>query len=460
MNFLSFKWIKIAGCVMVCTSMLFGRVEIKTENPDLKLGVTGLGWVESGQMVKFFNLDKELDHNWINHTFMDLTLDAIYKERLKISLGTEGLMWFNVPKMRGTGQATYVHQENATFIITEANAAYSFGDVNSPYLSITAGLFPYKYNPQARNLGEYLFRSGTYPAYLINNFDRVYARLTGFKLSSDLLAGKLHQDLIFNIETEIPPFYDGSLSYLLDYNPSKIISLGAGISFAHLASVDERVTTPKDEPKNIYNSTPGDTGYYTFRGTKLMANLCFDPKAIFNASQNGTGIFGEEDFKIYGEALILGLENYPANDSIDPMTGSRTPGKNTWGYDDVLKKMPVIFGFNFPTFKILNVLSLEFEWYGCEYPNSYKNRLGPGKSSSYPVPDDPARIQVNYAATDNWKWSVYAKRTFLNDHLGCVLQVARDHIRNITLVNESYDYEEVLSRPDQFWWMAKIFAAF
>lgn len=461
MRFIASQWIKTTTYVCICASLLFARVEIKTENPDLKLGIGCQGWDESGQMEKFYNLDVELDHAWINHTFLDLNFDAIYKERLKLSFGAEGEMWFNVPKQRGTGQATYVHEENATFIVTEANAAYSFGDVHSPYLSIMAGLFPYKYNPEARNLGEYLFRSGTYPAFLITNFDRSYARLTGFKLSSDLLEGALHQDLIYNIETEIPPFYDGTLSYLFDFNfLNKMFDIGGGISFYHLVSVDERITTPTKVPKNQYITAQGDTGYYTFKGTKLMGRLCFDPLAIVKKNNS---IFGSEDLKIYGEALILGLENYPANDSIDPMTGSSTPGKNIWGYDSLKNKIPLIFGINIPTCKILDVLSLEGEWYGCTYPNSYKNRLGPGNTLSYPIPDNPSRAAVDYSKTDNWKWSIYAKKTFFDGHLGCVLQFARDHSRNVTLINESYDYEEALSKGGkngQWWWMGKIIASF
>lgn len=33
------------------------------------------------------------------------------------------------------------------------------------------GYFPYKFNPDATNLGEFLFRTGTYPLYLISNFN-------------------------------------------------------------------------------------------------------------------------------------------------------------------------------------------------------------------------------------------------------------------------------------------------
>jgi hypothetical protein len=465
MTFHTSMWIKTAGSVCIGASLLFARVEVKTENPDLMLGISGQVWDESGQMVKcYVQSGGEVAHAWINRTFFDLTIDVIYSERLKMVFGIEGETWFNFAQRSASSQdAFWVHKENSTFIVKDANGTYSFGDVRSPYLSITAGLFSYKYNPQARNLGEYLFRSGTYPAFLINNFDLVYARLTGFKLSSDLFEGKLHQDLIYNIETEIPPFFDGTVSYLVDYNLIKMFDFGAGISFYHLVSVDDNETTPTTGARAINNqfiNAPGDTGYYTVRGTKLMGRLCFDPKAVLNLMGIGSGFFGNEDLKLYGEALVLGLENYPANDSFD-ITGSRHLGYNTWGYDSLKKKIPVIFGFNVPTLKILDVLSTEFEWYGCPYPNSYANRLGAGIHQGYPVPDDNnKRPGIDYAKIDSWKWSVYAKKTFLNDRLGCVLQVARDHIRNTSLINEAYSYEEALSKPDQWYWMAKIVSKF
>jgi hypothetical protein len=460
----SSQWIKAAGSIGVCASLLFARVEVKTDDPDLKLGFSSKGWVESGQMVKcFIQSGGELEHTWINRTFLDLTVDAIYKEHLKMAIGIEGEMWFNFAQRSASSQDPfYVHKANSTFFITDANASYSFGDVRSPYLSITAGLFPFKYNAQARNLGEYLFRSGTYPAYLINNFDLAFARLTGFKVTSDLLGGNLHQDLIFNIETDIPPFYDGTLSYLVNYNLKKMLDFGAGVSLYHLVSVDENETTPKKgeyASNNRFVKAPGDTGYYTIRGTKVMSRLCFDPKVVLNVLGIGTGFFGSEDLKLYGEASILGLENYPANDSIDPVMGSRRNKYNTWGYDSLKNKTPALFGLNIPAFKILDVLSAEFEWYGCPYPNSYSNRLGAGIHQGFPVPDDPKR-PINFAKVDNWKWSIYAKKTFFNDHLGCVFQVARDHIRNLSMINEAYNYEEALSRPDQYWWMAKIVTNF
>jgi len=448
-----FKKNLTASIILLAASLSFGKIDLQIPNQDMTLGLSCAAWQESGQFVDYFNGASELNHQWINRTFLDVLFNATYKERLQMAMGVEGKMWFNVPKLRGTGQATYVHEQNSTFIVSDANMSYSFGDMKAPYLSAQFGLFPYKYDQEARNLGEYLFRTGTYPAYIINNFDLAFARLTGLKVSSDLF-GCLHQDLILSAETTIPPFNDISLSYLADYNYQKIVDVGVGVQFYDLISVDDRVTTPHIA-KNQYVTSSGDTGYYTFSGTKLMAKVCFDPKQGFPI-----GIFGKEDCKIYAEAAILGLESYPRNDSVTALSQGTGSGKNYWGYDSLKNKIPIMFGFNIPTFKLLDVFALEAEWYGCPYPNSYENRLGPGPNTSYPVPDSPIHLAFANYASDNWKWSVYAKKTFFEEHLGFVVQLSRDHTRNETLIDESYDYEEAFSLNKQWMWMAKIVGKF
>jgi hypothetical protein len=439
--------------ILLFASLTLAKIDLQISNQELTLGLSCAAWQESGQFVDFFNSTVELNHQWINRTFLDVLLNATYRERLQMAMGVEGKMWFNIPKLRGTGQATYVHEQNSTFIISDANASYSFGNMQAPFLSAKIGLFPYKYDQEARNLGEYLFRTGTYPAYIINNFDLPFARLTGLKISSDLFGG-LHQDLILSAETTIPPFNDVSLTYIADYNLRKIFDVGLGVQFADLISVDERVTTPH-LAKNQYVTANGDTGYYTFRGTKLMAKICFDPKQFFPLD-----IFGKEDGKLYTEATVLGVESYPRNDSVTLLSPGTGSGKNYWGYDSIKNKIPIMFGFNIPTFKILDVFAIEGEWYGCPYPNSFQNRLGPGATTSYPVPDNPVHLNFANYASDNWKWSVYAKKTFFNEHLGLVLQLSRDHSRNETLINESYDYEEAMSLNKQWMWMAKVVAQF
>jgi hypothetical protein len=284
---------------------------------------------------------------------------------------------------------------------------------------------------------------------LINNFDQPFARLTGFKLNNTLF-GTLHQDLLLTFETDIPPFYDASLSYIVNYDISNFINVGAGVEFAHLFYVDKKQTSPKD-PTTRY-MTGNDTNYYTFKGTKLMARTSFDPKPFIPLS-----IFGKEDLKIYSEAVILGLENYPRNDTVGPYDGS---GKNFWGYDSLKNKIAVLIGLNVPTFKLLDVLSIETEWYGCPYPNNYKTEDGLGSAPSLPLPDLLPAKGIN---RNKWKWSVYAKKMLLHDRFGVIFQCARDNMRLQSITDQSMTSEMESSldlNNDMWWWMTKIVAQF
>ena len=180
-----------------------------------------------------------------------------------------------------------------------------------------------------------------------------------------------------------------------------------------------------------------------------MGRICFNPQRFFPGD-----LFGKEDLKLYAEAALLGVRNYPAND-----TNPLSRDKNPWGYDSLKKKIPVVVGFNIPTFKVFDVLAFELEYYGCPYPNSYKRRLGPGPTQSYPVPDARNHPNMDYD-TDNLKWSLYIKKTFFEEHLGVILQFARDHTRNETVIDEAFDYEEALGKSDHWWWMMKLLAQF
>ena len=453
MNYLLFK-IKIIQTasifLLVFSSVTMGRIQLLTRDSTVNLGISSAGWLESGQIIKGYILDgRPIDHQWLQKSCLNLVIDAKLSERIQIAAGVEGAMFLNAPKGGASSQQYYIWRLNSIFIVDRAYGSYSWGDPAYPLLSVTAGRYPYKYNQEARNLGEYLFRSGTYPAYLINNFDLPFARLTGLKLSSNLFY-KLHQDLMLTFETEIPPYYDASLSYIADYTIGKFLNIGAGVEFAHLISVDERQTTPKNT-RTLYDSTPS---YYTFRGTKIMARLSFDPKPFipFNA-------FGREDLKIFAEAAVLGLEEYPANDSLNSFTSTKN---NIWGYDTLKNKIPVVFGMNIPAFKILDVLSAEFEWYGCPYPNNYATELGKGNLPSLPLPDFFGRSDRGYVVDDNWKWSFYAKKMFAHDRLGVILQIARDHMRIESLLDEAkyYNLEESLGLKDHWWWSSKIYWAF
>ena len=92
-------------------------------------------------------------------------------------------------------------------------------------------MFTFKYNPDGRNFGDYIFRTGTYPTYIITNFDFPAARLLGLHLSSDPIAN-LHADLLLTSEAFIYPLFDFSLTGIASYKLFNAIEIGAGIDFA------------------------------------------------------------------------------------------------------------------------------------------------------------------------------------------------------------------------------------
>ena len=70
-------------------------------------------------------------------------------------------------------------------------------------LTVELGYYPFKYNPQSTNLGEYLFRSGTYPGWLVTGFEHSIDRpkLEGVHVSHAIGSTvRLKQDLIVSTE--------------------------------------------------------------------------------------------------------------------------------------------------------------------------------------------------------------------------------------------------------------------
>ena len=453
---------KMTGVVLLAVSLVFADVGLKTVNEDISLGITGDASMQAGQAKNYYYKDDiEYNHQWIQQNFLHLGIDATYSKKLQIKMGIEGRLWYSLPDQSGktTGQAYALYDKTLTYSLYEACGTYLFSNLlGSPLsLSITAGLFRYKYNPEVRNLGEYLFRSLAYPAVLINYFDQTDARLAGIKISSDLPLDedflKLHGDLMLTFETEMYPFFDATPSFVGNCMIGKFLDVGLGVSLYHVLPVNSSLTRPQTDPRNLYIKN-GHTYFYTYGGTKLMARLSFDPKGILQyvGAEEIASLFGKEDLKIYSEAALLGLENYPHNDSVKSPQQNKG---NLWGYDTLSHKIPVVMGFNFPGFKVLDLISFEFEWYGCSYPMNLANAVRLGGQYAYPIPAEYTKPLWWYTS-DNWKWSVYAKKMLANNHLSIILQFARDHMRFQHILDEPKVYEEALVRPNDWWWTTKV----
>jgi hypothetical protein len=453
---------KTIGVVLCAVPLVFADVGLKTANEDVTLGITGDASMQAGQAEKYYYKDAtEYTHQWIQQNLLHLGIDAVYSKKLRIKMGIEGRLWYSLPDQSGktTGQAYALYDKTLTYSLYEACGTYLFDNLfDSPLsLSVTLGLFRYKYNPDVRNLGEYLFRSLAYPAVLINYFDQTDARLGGIKISGDLPLSdnflKLHGDLMLTFETEMYPFFDATPSFLGNCRLGNFLDAGLGVSLYHVLPVNSGLTRPETDPRNLYIKN-GKAYFYTYGGTKLMARFGFDPKEILKliGAEEIASFFGKEDLKIYSEAAILGFESYPRNDSVNSPQQNKG---NLWGYDTLSHKIPVVIGFNVPGFKVLDLISLEFEWYGCSYPMNLSNAVRLGGQYAYPIPAAYTK-PLSWYSSDNWKWSVYAKKMLANDHLSIILQIARDHMRFQHILDEPKVYEEALVRPESWWWTTKV----
>jgi len=379
-----------------------------------------------------------LEHVWLTQIIVNVGTEMRLWSRLRINSAVEAKLWHNTyPRNAIYLVSNFIApDENQTFLLDRADGVYTWGSPERFAVEGQLGYFPYKYNPDARNLGEFLFRGGVYPAYLLGEFDFPLARLAGLRIGLSLWK-KTKVDLLVTPEIDFPPFGDITLSGLLGYTPWRALSVQAGISLSHLISVSDAATTPM-VANNSYLKENGDTAYYTFKGTKLMGRITLDPKRIF--LRNGIRVLDENDLRIYAEAAVLGLKNYPASAETNP-----------YGYGTLAQKVPVLLGATLPCFRILDVLAIEAEWYGCRYANSYQQVVQYG----YPLPMQPfnGRDTSDYRR-DDWKWSVYAKRS-CGGHFALVFQAARDHSRHLSQFVENVDREEMFHTKGQWYWMAK-----
>jgi len=420
----------ITAIFLFITASMSSAGLIADENMTYQL--FGKASIEAGEVVSGQNNSPNaLDHLWLERTTLHLGLEAIYKEQLKINVVVEGNMLFPHPYYTEAAELHVFYPING-FSVYQAFGTYTFiGDISKPKLEIGAGLFPFKFDPYSTNLGEYPLRSSCYPSLTQNSFDQDSVRVLGLRASSNI--GDLKLDLLLTSEINYWPLMDFSLAGFAEYKLFNFIDLGLGINFYRLFPVEASKTTPKIIDNQI-PYTGADTSkieYYTFAGTMVNARLALDLKEIPKALGVSTDIFGHKDLWLYGELAVLGLKDYE------------------YMYDTLSQRMPLMMGFNFPCFKLLDVFSIECEYWDNPHVNSYRGIW----SNQLPQWPPEKNDQTDKA---KWKWSVYAKKSVLKDHVQLMFQIARDHYF-LPVYNNSVtvaDAEETLKQyKDYAWWM-------
>ena len=431
-------------------------------------GVAGDAWDQDAAI----KVDIPVSHAWLGNPLARLNLDFTPNDKIRMLLGFEGAAFLNelplelgVKATANGGKPTF--PQGMSWCVHQAQGIVSVLNNEKMSLDVSLGLMPYKYNPDVRNLGEFLFRSGTYPFLLFNNFNFPLARLTGLRASFKYGTKDigLTVDQFILMEHDVAPLNDISIATIASVNVMKFIDLGLGVDFARVIPVNGTLTTPK---LSVYLSSTGDTGHYTFQGTKLMARATFDPVelvfgTILDEHRDKDGskvreIFGKDGLKFYGEIAAIGLKNYPASFELVPEVGGLTIPQNRWGYTKLSERMPWMLGVNIPTWRIFDVCAIEVERYPAPYPNDYYES---GLMKCLPIPTfyDTLRSTPGYDSAsysgERWYWSIYLKKQ-VQKNLSFFSQISRDHTRWCVGTGRVYNYdsEEIMPKKGQWSWRA------
>ena len=344
--------------------------------------------------------------------------------RFDASVGLAGLIWWPYGQGKAADLSEKVMQVKP--MVPVARARWQFGEPAATSGSIQVGTFNYKYNPDAKNLGEYLYRSGTYPGilwtgegWLLMNRAGNYSH--GLLATVSQLGGALKHNMSLFMETVYYPVGDFSPGYDVSYT-SKWFEFGAGAVFNHYLSLRPSTLSPRQDV-NTYAEirgktaagvdtvakgrldqitapvTPTDTTLtrWTFQGVKVMGRVALNLGSLLPED-----IRGPEDLRFFAEVALLGVKDYPLF------------------YEKKSERMPIMFGATLPTAKLLDALTIQGELYKSPYSDGSKFI-----QQSVPIWETSKQDSIH---SDDFKWSIVARKS-VNKLINVHMQAACDHFR-------------------------------
>ncbi len=424
---------------------------------------------EGGEIEEAFDQqNKRVDREIINRASVWTLQEARLAERARVYFGIGGAYFFVFP--RNLGGNPYAHTKRSAFGLTEANGEFDLwkGREEGEGLRLKTGVFGYKYNEDAKDLGEYMYRTWTYPLIIytggLDVVNSANAQLSG--LATMLKVGGVKNDLIFNIQSDHVPVGALSVSDIASFTFWKI-TLGGGLMWDNFYHPDKKALTPKPnsvgdplEGNRFYTVRGGDslpantkishsklnelktanalgpkdteildTGYYTFTGGKAMVRASLDLTSLLGRYSRS-----ERSFGLYFEAALLGFKNYPTY------------------YEKAMDRMVYMGGLNIPTFRLLDMLTVEAEY--CSYP--YRQSTNDPNVVGNAVPNvlEPLYPVYKPIRGDDWKWSVYARRS-IGENFSIYAQVANDHLRNAFIFGAPAS-EGFLTNRNHWYWVCKL----
>ncbi|MDB5048281.1 MAG: hypothetical protein JWO30_1352 [Fibrobacteres bacterium] len=490
---------KKISLALACGIGLFAAPSFAEDGPKIESKPLEIGALqEFGQLEKGVykigpgNVGEIWTNDWIDHFGAFITKEAVINDRLFLSGGLGGVFQYRKPEKVDPG--FYGSQRKGFFIgPTKAVAEYHFGDPQNPYLTVGSGMFMYKYNPDANDLGEYLYRSGAYPGYTMTGgyvlVNSAAANVQGLKTSLNL--GNFKADMLLTTETNLAPLYDWSLGAIVSYRIADgLLDLGAGVNFKRLIPVNPSRTS-KHTLENGYFTKDGqdyttntnfyghqvefynnkhtaadsakaaalqvlqdtvaavtaldrvdnkpDINYYSSAGILAMGRASLDLKKVL-----GSEIFGPQDLKLYSEIAILGIKDYPIF------------------YTKMTDRMPIMVGFNLPCFKLLDLFSVQVEHLSTPWLNNTSQIANDANPlPAFPLASDSIASKTEWndlATKDDYKWSVLIQKKFGN-YITLSAQAANDHMRMVSsryFYGPQFDHNEITVSNDHWYWMTQL----
>lgn len=271
---------------------------------------------------------------------------------------------------------------------------------------LRAGLFEYKYNPDSKNLGEYLLRCEAYPTIIesaqgVDLMRLSHARVGG--LQYELTLGSVRQTAMLYLEQTNIPVNDMSAAYFATFSPAGF-EIGAGLAhrrfFNFGYSVNDVLLL---DTLRTYIAEQG----LTTEATSFMLRGNVDFKELLGLSM-------EESFKLYAETALLGFK------------------QDTLYYKNASQRMPFMAGLDIPTGGILSHFAIEVERLANPYYDKKYSMTDQGGTGFSPLPSlNTASEYLDSLPSytdDDLKWSLYVTRA-LNKWVDLKVRLANDHLR-------------------------------
>jgi hypothetical protein len=142
--------------------------------------------------------------------------------------------------------------------------------------------------------------------------------------------------------------------------------------------------------------------------------------------------------KFYGEAALLGVQNYPVY------------------YAKMMERLPIMVGLNLPTFNFFDILSVEFEYRKWGFLNSTGQIVDNNLPYWDTTPSDFLAGTADKKAikAQDKKWTVYAKKQIAQG-ISIYGQAASDWARGIDQ-NNVLTKLAITQKPSQWYYLFRV----